>query len=875
MGFGMGLAELTNRDAVLSAIREYDTVGQDAFLAKYGYSRARRYQLVHDGKTYDPKAIVGVAFGYQFPERGPLQPSEFSSGEATVIPLLQKLNFDVQTIGKDGSNRVDGASNMASQNAVQAGLEDFVAAYPSIRSTVTFGRHSELKNKLNLLRSALEALPAVQSRPHIHVSWSVGQGSFALIPWIALMDDRETTSTQRGTYCVFLFQEDMSGVYLTLNQGVTDIISESGRIEGHRILRQRAEAMRDIVRTYLPSFSLNSEIDLHTGGMRGQAYEASTVAYRYYAKGQIPEDEVLNADLEQLLSGYDNILQQRPTLEQPSAQWWIFQANPKIFNIDGAVADLSELTWTVKHGATNASVGDRVFFWRAGREAGVIALGTIIEPPTLRENLPTEEQYILNAERLGGSQSRVLVRVDGRLDEPLLRAAIAADPRLKDLMILRFANYSTFKVASHHADAILELIENIEKPVTELRAESGRRVWIYAPGSNAEFWDEFYEAGLMAIGWDGLGDLSQYGSLDDVLAALQQEYKPEGKPTNNARTCYDFARTIRIGDRVFVKRGRNTIIGYGTVTGEYEHRADRSQFKNVRTVRWEGKGTWGSPAPLAIKTLTDVTEDTAFLSALDNIVSGPVRELPKPVPAATREPYSIEQAIEGLFMEEGALRRALSIWRQKKNLILQGPPGVGKSFIARRLAYALMGYRDPSRVRTVQFHQSYSYEDFVQGYRPSEDGLTLQQGVFLEFCEKALADPNEVYVFTIDEINRGNISKILGELMLLVEPDKRSSEWATKLAYAPAAEERFYVPPNVFLLGMMNTADRSLSVVDYALRRRFAFVTLRPEYASDKFRQHLLSHGASPELVDQIVVRMSSLNEVISTDTTTSDQGSA
>lgn len=250
------------------------------------------------------------------------------------------------------------------------------------------------------------------------------------------------------------------------------------------------------------------------------------------------------------------------------------------------------------------------------------------------------------------------------------------------------------------------------------------------------------------------------------------------------------------------------------------------------------------------------------------MVSGPAGEASKPIPAAVREPYTVEQAIEGLFMEEDAFRRALAIWQQKKNLILQGPPGVRKSFVARRLAYALMKYRDPSRVRTVQFHQSYSYEDFVQGYRPSANGLTLQQGVFLEFCEKALADPNEIYVFTIDEINRGNLSKILGELMLLIEPDKRSPVWATKLAYAPAAEERFYVPSNVFLLGMMNTADRSLSLVDYALRRRFAFVTLRPEYGSSKFRQLLLGKGAAPELVDRIVDRMSSLNEDIASDQT-------
>jgi hypothetical protein len=149
----MGLSELTNREAVLSAIREYDTVGQDAFLAKYGYSQARRYQLVHGGKSYDPKAVVGVAFGYQFPERGPLRPSEFSSGEATVVPLLQKLNFDVRTIRKE--DRAGDPEHPSPPNLVQAGLENLLATYASTRSTIVFGQHDELKNALNRLRSAL------------------------------------------------------------------------------------------------------------------------------------------------------------------------------------------------------------------------------------------------------------------------------------------------------------------------------------------------------------------------------------------------------------------------------------------------------------------------------------------------------------------------------------------------------------------------------------------------------------------------------------------------------------------------------------------------------------------------------------------------
>jgi 5-methylcytosine-specific restriction enzyme B len=212
----MALSELTDRDAVLAAIREYDALGQVAFLEKYGYSPARRYQLMHDGKSYDSKAIVGVAFKYQFPERGALNNSEFSGGEATVVPLLQKLNFEIQT-AQDAitspifsTTMTNVAASDPPNNPIQEGLEYFLATYPSTRSTVTFGKHNDLKNGLNLLRSALEALPAVRAHPRVRVSWSAGQGNYARVPWIALMDERETTSTQRGTYCVFLFTEDMS-----------------------------------------------------------------------------------------------------------------------------------------------------------------------------------------------------------------------------------------------------------------------------------------------------------------------------------------------------------------------------------------------------------------------------------------------------------------------------------------------------------------------------------------------------------------------------------------------------------------------------------------------------------------------------------------
>ena len=172
------------------------------------------------------------------------------------------------------------------------------------------------------------------------------------------------------------------------------------------------------------------------------------------------------------------------------------------------------------------------------------------------------------------------------------------------------------------------------------------------------------------------------------------------------------------------------------------------------------------------------------------------------IPAEQRPPYPIEQALDGLFIEPFEFQRWLDIWRDKRNLVIQGAPGVGKSFIARRLAYALIGFDDPTRVRMVQFHQSYSYEDFVQGFRPEQDGgFKLRDGAFVEFCRRAISDPDETYVFIIDEINRGNLSKILGEMMLLIEPDKRDPNWATRLAYSSPErhqgdpkQQPFYVP---------------------------------------------------------------------------------
>jgi 5-methylcytosine-specific restriction protein B len=230
------------------------------------------------------------------------------------------------------------------------------------------------------------------------------------------------------------------------------------------------------------------------------------------------------------------------------------------------------------------------------------------------------------------------------------------------------------------------------------------------------------------------------------------------------------------------------------------------------------------------------------------------------------ELYTIDDAVEGLFIDKERFGAIVQRLRTKRNVILQGPPGVGKTFFAKRLAQALTASRASGRIIAVQFHQTYSYEDFVQGYRPSGTGFQLKNGVFFEFCKTAEANPNKDYVFIIDEINRGNLSKVFGELMMLIESDKRSSEWAIPLTYASDRTETFFVPRNVYLLGLMNTADRSLAMVDYALRRRFAFIDLEPGFGSPQFAEYLRGIRAPEDMVQRLVRDMEDLNAEIAMD---------
>ena len=370
--------------------------------------------------------------------------------------------------------------------------------------------------------------------------------------------------------------------------------------------------------------------------------------------------------------------------------------------------------------------------------------------------------------------------------------------------------------------------------------------WIYAPGENSCMWEEFYSEGIMAIGWGEIGDLKTFDSKDAMKSKMKETFDASLSYKNAAHATWQFVNDMKIGDIVFVKKGMHQLVGRGVVSSDYEYDADcNDKYGNIRKVNWTHKGEWPHPGQAVMKTLTDITSYTDYVEKLNALFEDEsaedVEEVSKNYPVYTEDDF-----LDEVFMAEEEYSKLVGILKAKKNVILQGAPGVGKTFAAKRLAYSVMGVKDIDRVMMVQFHQSYSYEDFIMGFRPSTTGFELKKGAFYNFCKKAEIDSDNDYFFIIDEINRGNLSKIFGELFMLIENDK------------------FAVPANVYIIGMMNTADRSLAMLDYALRRRFAFFEIKPGFETDGFREYKMS--LDNDKFNKLINCVEKLNSVIASD---------
>ncbi len=557
---------------------------------------------------------------------------------------------------------------------------------------------------------------------------------------------------------------------------------------------------------------------------------------------------------------YARFLKER---EEPAT--WIFQGNPKYYEVTQAVEDLDHLTWAVNQYTKQIKEGDEAYIWVSGPGGGIVASGKVLNDPEMRE--PLNDPYRLSEELNSEPYLAVDIAIDKKLTDDIVeRTVLKADDRTKKMEILTYPGATNFKVKKEENAVIQEIIEGsyehipaVVAPPVELKEK--KRYWMYAPGEGSRFWEQYYKEGVIGIGWEALGDLTLYPTKSAMKDKMKEVYGEGHSYLNAGHATWQFANEMKPGDVIFVKKGLTKIIGRGVVASDYYFDASRAEYNHVRRVEWTHKGEWDHEGQVVLKTLTDVTPYTDYYRKLERLfddASG------KNDPTEEEEEiifpsYTEEDFLNEVYISKEKYHTLKNLLMRKKNLILLGAPGVGKTYAAERLAYSMMGTKDKSRVQAVQFHQSYSYEDFIMGYRPSEKGFSIVKGPFYEFCKKAELD-DRPYFFIIDEINRGNLSKIFGELLMLIEEDKRGKE--LRLLYE---DEQFSVPANVFIIGMMNTADRSLAMIDYALRRRFAFYEFEPAFESDGFKEH--QTNIENKQFDRLIQMVMAMNKEIEEDT--------
>jgi hypothetical protein len=379
------------------------------------------------------------------------------------------------------------------------------------------------------------------------------------------------------------------------------------------------------------------------------------------------------------------------------------------------------------------------------------------------------------AEALLGPDSPVVAKEEGRrvahasrlYGEVLRRLRREYELPLRHLLDVHAAFYILSSLSGPYDGSW----EDLSKRAAEATPPS---VYKIAPGKGAKYWPDCEAGGYICVGWDEVGDLRDYESEGAFREAFYDHYWPDlydrkQKASEKAGELWSLTQ-MKPGDRVVANQGTSKVLAVGRVTGEYRWEPGREEFRHVVPVDWDtsfaqpiqDRPHWG------VKTVKELPE--GFIEEV----------LSRGEPAS----YSVEKATQDLFHEREEFEEWLDRLRKKKNIILQGPPGVGKTYVSKKLAYALLGEKAESRVKMVQLHQSYTYEDFIRGYRPEPDGgFRLRDGAFFKSCRAAKNDPENDYVFIIDEINRGNLSKIFGELMMLTVWHKRGPEVAVSLFY--------------------------------------------------------------------------------------------
>jgi hypothetical protein len=632
--------------------------------------------------------------------------------EEAELPIRDML--DVQSILWEAST----SDRSQRRNRLRTRFERVLAEYPHARDHDQFGSQHPLWRAFEEASTTIAEIDAIADRDTLRPKFSIGQGNWARVPWLAILDSRDTDSTQHGVYPVFLFRADGTGFYLTIGQGVTVLKREMGAVGAYEELQARAKRIREWCDPLLDrGFQLDGEIDLRSEAGLGRDYEASIAGHKFYEAGQVPDDASLIADLTAVIDSYSAYLE----------------------------------------GFQSASLDELVKEWR--EESGY----------------PSEDDLIRRGRR---------EEVASRLREELLRDAEDNPGAFEEIGFGRFAHggyYGSPGPMSTVNQALKESDDN------KIRMARSLRHLLY-------------------------GEAPVGKRIDDVIA--DDEFKVPG-----------FGEALAVKALAVTDPDRWIPI--------YPYAGGKGKESVLETPEL-GAGGLAKLEGLSVGERAVRSNDILRQLVEPVIPDDPWGQMQflywlrdRRIAAITPTDAPLAPLAERLLLPERWLQGVAGLLRQKRQVIFRGPPGTGKTFVARELAHHLAG--DRSRVRLVQFHASYAYEDFVQGYRPTlagdTPGFELRDGPLVELAQKAAADRDHTYVLIIDELNRGNVAKVFGELYFLLE--YRGESVRLQYGSGPASED-FSLPDNLWFIGTMNTADQSIALLDSALRRRFFFVDFYP-----------------------------------------------